>query len=186
MELTLFYRGEVLSSGNTKGEGLSKRRHKHALRKAFANQLERVRGNPLPLFDFGKLVEKGDKKIKYWARVTRANSSLAEVDIFMLRPEPPGSIVQQGGDIDNRLKTILDALRIPTFEELPPEEVDAMAQPGKTFCCVLEDDSLITAVSVRTDRLLDVDPGSNPHEAVVLIKVRIDDSRSPKWMKHQG
>ena len=36
---------------------------------------------------------------------------VAELDIILLRPEAPGSIITQGGDIDNRLKTLLDALK---------------------------------------------------------------------------
>jgi hypothetical protein len=32
----------------------------------------------------------------------------AELDITLLRPEPPGALLAQGGDIDNRLKTLLD------------------------------------------------------------------------------
>jgi len=34
----------------------------------------------------------------------------AELNILMLRPELPGRIVTSGGDIDNRLKTLFDAV----------------------------------------------------------------------------
>ncbi|HZM57458.1 MAG TPA: hypothetical protein VFC03_20785 [Acidimicrobiales bacterium] len=41
---------------------------------------------------------------------------LAELDILMLRPEVPGRIINHG-DIDNRLKTLFDALRAPSNEQ---------------------------------------------------------------------
>lgn len=46
---------------------------------------------------------------------------VADLTITLLRPEPPGRIVTQGGDIDNRLKTLLDALKAPRESaEVPP------------------------------------------------------------------
>ena len=93
---------------------------------------------------------------------------ICELDIFMLRPEPPGAIVTQGGDIDNRLKTLFDALRCPhDVGELPKGAFpDVTEQP---FYCLLEDDLLITAVSVQTDRLL-VPPSST---AEVHLDIRV-------------
>jgi hypothetical protein len=45
---------------------------------------------------------------------------VARLSIVMLRPEPPGSIITAGGDIDNRLKTLFDALRMPkVISEIP-------------------------------------------------------------------
>jgi hypothetical protein len=40
--------------------------------------------------------------------------------ITLLRPEAPGNIVTQGGDIDNRLKTLLDALKVPNLPNALP------------------------------------------------------------------
>jgi hypothetical protein len=56
------------------------------------------------------------------------------------------------GDLDNRIKTLLDALKIPNDKELP-----SGAKPSGTenpFFCLLEDDSLITHIRIITDRLL--------------------------------
>lgn len=39
------------------------------------------------------------------------------LDILMLRREQPGRIVMQGGDIDNRIKTLFDALRMPVNQD---------------------------------------------------------------------
>jgi hypothetical protein len=35
----------------------------------------------------------------------------AELDVVLLRPTTPGALIRQGGDIDNQLKTLFDALR---------------------------------------------------------------------------
>ncbi|HZO42622.1 MAG TPA: hypothetical protein VFE97_25630 [Methylomirabilota bacterium] len=38
---------------------------------------------------------------------------IVELDVLFLRPQLPGAVVSSGGDLDNRIKTLLDALRIP-------------------------------------------------------------------------
>jgi hypothetical protein len=77
---------------------------------------------------------------------------ICELRIFLLKPEAPGSLVTQAGDIDNRLKTLFDALRVPTENEIPK---DAKPEPDEDpFFCLLEDDSLIAKIEVDSDRLL--------------------------------
>jgi hypothetical protein len=73
-----------------------------------------------------------------------------KLDILMFRPEMPGQTIIQGGDIDNRLKTLFDALRIPKVGEVG-EEAEGGSNP---FFCLLQDDSLINHVSVTTDWML--------------------------------
>jgi hypothetical protein len=63
----------------------------------------------------------------------------ASLDILMLRPEPPGSIVSQAGDIDNRLKTLLDALKVPHEANALPEGSKPAADETP-FYCLLQDD----------------------------------------------
>jgi len=73
------------------------------------------------------------------------------LDILFLRPEEPGAVIQ-GGDIDNRIKTLFDALRLPkTIEEVNRQKPTREEDP---FYCLLEDDSLISEIKVSTDRLL--------------------------------
>ena len=94
----------------------------------------------------------------------------ASLDITLLRPGPPGNLVKAGGDIDNRLKTLLDALKAP----LTVGELHRGAAPGADeapFFCLLEDDSLITGLSVRTDRLLE---SNHPSETLLLIRVKLE------------
>jgi hypothetical protein len=86
----------------------------------------------------------------------------------MLRPEAPGQTLIKGGDIDNRLKTLFDALRIPKAGEIM-ESPDN--EGGRNpFFCLLEDDSLINHISVTTDLLLgDV----HPNEVRLVIAVNL-------------
>ena len=86
--------------------------------------------------------------------------------------------MQSGGDIDNRLKTLLDALAMPS----QPNALPASATPdsGETpFFCVLEDDKLITKVSVQTYSLLAPVGSSSEVECTVLV-------RTKKLIKERG
>lgn len=75
------------------------------------------------------------------------------------------------GDIDNRLKTLFDALQIPQA----CADVDAPTQNDEFLFVLLEDDNLITDVRVTTDRLLTTyvaAPGSgasHPENVVHLV-----------------
>jgi hypothetical protein len=83
--------------------------------------------------------------------IAEANA-VAELSITLMRPEPPGGLITQGGDIDNRLKTLFDALSMPQLNALPA----AGPAPDETpLYCLLEDDNLIIAVTVRTEQLLE-------------------------------
>ena len=62
-------------------------------------------------------------------------------------PTGSNSILVGGGDIDNRLKTLFDALRMPTgAAELP---ASATPDADATFFCLLADDRLITKLTVE-------------------------------------
>ena len=79
---------------------------------------------------------------------------VAEVQVMLMRPYPPGQLLTKGGDIDNRLKTLFDALTMPRHANALP--LGAVPGADQTpFFCVLEDDNLVTSVSVRTEQLLE-------------------------------
>lgn len=172
MEFTLYYRGPLKSNG-----GITE---KHQLRRAIHKQLKEL-WNQKPLS--GCHEDMLDKKSKdqslnilksvggfeFAPLACKKNSFIVELSIFILRLEPPGSIVLNSGDIDNRLKTLFDALRMPSVGELPK---DVLPDSGETpFFCLLEDDALITKVSVATDRLLEA--GLEKSEVVLHMHVVI-------------
>jgi hypothetical protein len=72
--------------------------------------------------------------------------------VLFLRRELPGK-VYQGGDIDGRIKTLLDALAMPQHAEQVIKE-DGSAS---SLYCLLEDDSLISGLNVESERLLTAD-----------------------------
>jgi hypothetical protein len=107
-----------------------------------------------------------------FAQLVHSGISLyAELDILMLRPGDIGGLLVQGGDIDNRLKTLFDALRAPHQpNELPAGAVPAAGEDP--FHCLLEDDQLVTRVSVTTDRWLDPAVGPNDVSLVIFVKIK--------------
>jgi hypothetical protein len=79
---------------------------------------------------------------------------VCDLDILFLRREEPGELIVSGGDLDNRIKTLFDALRVPTDDnEVRGYKPAACEQP--VFLCLTEDDKLITGFRISTDRLLE-------------------------------
>jgi hypothetical protein len=75
-------------------------------------------------------------------------------------------VLQSGGDLDNRLKTLFDALRIP---QGPNEVLGTMCGNGsEEIFCLLEDDSLISKFCVEAREGF-----GSPLEYETVIKVRI-------------
>ena len=97
------------------------------------------------------------------------------LEILFLRHDPPGSVVH-AGDLDNRIKTLIDALRKPenAMELRGNEEPSEGEDP---FFCLLEDDKLVTGLAVESDRFL-IPPNGRRDEdrrqvhVVVTVDVR--------------
>jgi hypothetical protein len=105
--------------------------------------------------------------------VTQELDLMCSLDILFLRSGRPGSVVWPG-DIDNRLKTLLDALRIPEAGENYSSR--CAGEDEKPLFCLLEDDKLITRVAVETDDLLEPLDGKlqiDPADSRLIITVKI-------------
>jgi hypothetical protein len=102
--------------------------------------------------------------------ITQKNNLACELSVTFLRQQPPGQLLGEGGDIDNRLKTLLDALRKPNTAEAQQAQIDARPDDDPIHC-LLQDDALVTKVSVETDRLLR--PATDPFDLVAIIHVRV-------------
>jgi len=105
---------------------------------------------------------------------------LARLSIKLLRPEAPGSLITQGGDIDNRIKTLLDALRLPIEAELPPGI--APTDFETPFFCLLESDTLVTRLDIDTDRLL-ADVPVNDVQLFIHVQAKPTDARSHEALR---
>jgi hypothetical protein len=81
--------------------------------------------------------------------------------------------VVSAGDLDNRIKTLIDALRKPhSANELRGNEIPA---PGEDpFFCLLEDDDLVTALSVETDMLLDPPVADDAAQRQVKLIISVE------------
>jgi hypothetical protein len=102
------------------------------------------------------------------------------LDILFLRHEPKGGMIQSG-DLDNRIKTLFDALRKPEAKEIPADVIPN--QEPNPFFCLLSNDKLITEFRVTADRLLV--PAEKPDADVYLvIEVRtfVIDHQKAAWM----
>lgn len=188
MEFRLTYEGMLLAHRNDKR--LPQRSlHVHAIRKKFQTQLKNLwRSHPVlahlehPLIDLSviaphtKIEDNPVKSIERygysWLPIVQRNNGLVcELDILMLREGSPGGALH---DIDNRLKTVFDALRMANG----PQELGAGTPHGEQvagpdempFCVLVEDDRLITKVSVATDMLLEPVPDvEDQNDAVRLV-----------------
>jgi len=192
MEFRLVYEGSLKASGNSA-------RHvkdKHAIRRQFHRQLSNLYDNhyylsKLKANSMNIRVEGVDVKTSFVEQqaqrfsrcgyrfvplVQKYQSLICGLDILFLRRENPGDLILQGGDIDNRIKTLLDALRIPD----DCNEVDGSPQEGEDpFFCLLENDSLVTELNVVTDRLLaPLKDGQHQNEVVLVIKVKVKGTKS--------
>lgn len=188
MQFRLTYQGELLSNGHQK--------HRHEIRKYFHPQLRRLwqtmpslqglREPPVQLVEINRdLRSPGKSRIDALAERFARNGynfaplitddlqvSFCGVEILFLRTGPAGAIVKLG-DIDNRIKTLFDSLRIPEGKnELGGYEVPAEGE--KPFFCLLQDDSMITKVAVETDVLLEpVGHQFDTNDARLVITVTV-------------
>jgi hypothetical protein len=113
---------------------------------------------------------------KWLPIVNKNNGLICKLDILMLRAGPPGEVIH---DVDNRLKTLFDALRMPDGKELGAGTDQGKVNPGPDevpFYVLLQDDREITHVSVTTYTLLEpvaeVERGELAVRLVVGVTVR--------------
>jgi hypothetical protein len=114
--------------------------------------------------DLCEEVEKGGRK--FLPLVRERLGLRCGLKITFLRKEEPGR-VYQGGDMDNRLKTLFDALSVPTAEQVANDPT--IEDP---IYCLLEDDGLIAGLNIETHRLLSR-PNSTKHEVHLLVEVDV-------------
>jgi hypothetical protein len=167
MRFKLIYEGPLRAT--TRND--SRVAHKHRIRKAIHKQLSELWKVQFPLpmlsntwtwIDDSSTGEKKkfshvdaicDRHNKFGFRflplVEKYNGLVCKLSVMFLRRAGPGEILEHGGDLDNRIKTLFDALQIPTAVD--DEKPDSDEDP---FYCLLENDALITEVSVTADRLL--------------------------------
>jgi hypothetical protein len=202
MSFRLIYEGELLSSNS--GDKKAVRKNKHAIRRQLHPQLKRLweiekelrwmARSPVPGKAYGTDNPIApDEGLQYLAKrheiggygfiplvgatldPNREPEIICSLDILFLRREPPGAIIQ-GGDIDNRIKTLFDGLQLPDSKE---HVTEPPAPDESPMYCLLKNDRLISEVRVSTDLLLRPPKGSGQHDVndvVLIIEVEIKKS----------
>ena len=169
MDFTLTYDGDLKANGDIK--------HKQKLRRVFHRQLQELwKGSPVdPSNRNSKNLIVPIGKFRFFPIVSAGREEVAELQITMLRPgQLPGYIISQSGDIDNRLKTLFDSLKMPKEKN----EIHTNDQPESSevpFFCLLEDDNLISSLSITTDQLLE----SGKSKSYVKLIIRVQTKRMP-------
>jgi hypothetical protein len=193
VEFHLVYQGSLPAAGQ--GGGKTRAREKHDIRKVFHKQLSSLwRTHPF-LIDFmgidartkqeneGKFAGPDPPQLLNFAdRYARCGyrflplisewfAVACSLDILFLRRDGPGSLVRHGGDIDNRLKVLFDALRMPeTCDETCGDSPSPDEDP---FYCLMEDDKLISKVQVETNWLLTPQAhDEHIHDVHLIVRVK--------------
>jgi hypothetical protein len=161
MRFALLYDGPLSSNGS--------RDEKHQIRLALHAQLEKLwQRPPLSQLPPGLVHIMPVGAYEFVPLVICGRETVLDIDLTFLREGAPGQVVYQGGDMDNRLKTLFDALHVPQANQLPGQMATT---PGRVFC-LAEDDGLIANLRVRTRELLDsgrFQALAHPGSGVVLV-----------------
>jgi hypothetical protein len=99
-------------------------------------------------------------------------SLLCSLDILFLRRDFLKGVIS-AGDLDNRVKTLIDTLRMPkNASELRGNEIPADEEDP--FFCLLEDDNLVTSLSVESGVLLDPPKDGDGGDACVKLVITVE------------
>lgn len=173
MEFRLVYEGPLLAQG-------AKAAHKWEIRRALHPQLARLWQEKPLVAAASRLLDASPQRtpesivverdgLRFAPLVSPRLNLYAEISVLLMRQQVHGAVFSEGGDIDNRLKTLLDALRLPRG----PNEgrtADSRSDDPEPFFCLMEDDALITKVSVETAQLLRPAP---PDHVLAIIGVHV-------------
>jgi hypothetical protein len=117
--------------------------------------------------------------IDYVPIVTYGHRLLCHLDIRLHSRRIYGGIIHAGPDLDNRLKVLLDALSIPNAGQSGTTANETSNEEPLMFC-LLEDDELVTKLSVETFRLLKTKESASANDGNDnYVEVDIDVHVSP-------
>jgi hypothetical protein len=114
-----------------------------------------------------------------WVPLAREEYALAvSLRILCLRRDGPGA-VGAGRDIDNRIKTLIDALTLPTKGQGCPRTRDGQdLPPGDNekpyFYVLLANDKLVDHLEVETDTALELNPDNPADEDFVRLVISVE------------
>jgi hypothetical protein len=197
LEFRLTYQGP-LTSDNRGRQHAGRAKEKHEIRKHFHKQLKRLWSINDNLNDRvwsepgASLAAKRDGKdvpylvglaenfplgtYRFCPIATKRLYLSCSLKILFLRCGTPGAV--KSGDIDNRIKTLLDGLKRPT----QMSELGTYLMPDADECpffVLLEDDDMIANLAVETDTLLEpLKENATDTDARVVVSVKLSPYRA--------
>ncbi|MCL2439175.1 MAG: hypothetical protein FWD15_01540 [Alphaproteobacteria bacterium] len=169
---------KLIYSGELKINPKKRSKHINEIRKVLSPQLKRL----TEITPYSIIKEKLMKNergvrciggVKYFPIITPELNLLAELDIQILHPE---LLETPRADIDNRLKTLMDALKRPQSSHEVCDD-----NKGKMMYTLLDDDHMVKGLSINTTHLLSSDykDGTHPddYKLLVIITVAIKASK---------
>ncbi len=184
MKFILTYKGDLLAT--TRGVSSDKqaiRRYIHPqlknlwelepLKSRRADLVDRYNGNQNEI-----QLSKNVSKFRFVPLVSSRShwDMVAKLDILFLRPSAPGDLIRNGGDLDNRIKLLIDGLRVPSEQELPVGEVPQ--DDEDPFFVLLEDDALVVSFGVETETLLQSNLTTSQQYVELIIRVEMAPRKS--------
>ncbi|MBE2227831.1 MAG: hypothetical protein IAE93_10825 [Ignavibacteria bacterium] len=168
-EFTLVYEGRLKANGNSN--------EKHNIRKVFHKQLrelnEKVPSVQNHIQQFNAQTSSKIGSFNFIPIFSLDLGFTVNLDITLLRPEARGQQNIQSGDTDNRLKTLYDALKVPSnLSELPSGVIPESHE--NPFFCLLADDCQIVnfRVSLKQGFIHNI----SPIHTLMTIDVKIVNS----------
>lgn len=149
MRFTLTYQGPLPSKGNSP--------QKKVIRDYLSPQVERLWHKEEFRLDKSELASEAVKTLRdrqYIPLVERGKYLEADLSVLLLRRDDPASLFVSGGDLDNRMKTLFDALQTPQSAQECGEDPTVDDEVRLPLYTVVEDDRLITGLTVRSERWL--------------------------------
>jgi hypothetical protein len=138
----------------------------------------------LSFWDFyanqNKVTSSSDHIHRFVPLITEGSYHGCAVNVLFLRRDTPNGALMHQGDLDNRIKVLFDALRMPKESQ---EIEDLPQSPDCNPCfCLMKDDKYIDHVSVTTDRILTpMETGEAIDDVLIVIHVIarvVNDERS--------
>ena len=166
MRFTLTYQGPLPPNG--------KARDKKVIREYLGPQIEQLWDKEEFRLGESELAPAPTKTIhgrRYIPLVGLGTHIEVDLNVLLLRQDNPASLIVSGGDLDNRLKTLFDALQTPASAQECGEDPASGEEERLPVYTMVEDDRLITGLTVRSERWLTTTENSN--EVLVILDVTL-------------
>ncbi len=177
MELVLTYEGHIPSKGSSNAAVWR-------MRTCFDQQLRKVWGKPpfevLKKWEDSNFAANAPKFTRVLGGHTFVPFYGADVgigidlDIRLLTGMPDKKAILSAGDLDNRVKRIIDALQIPTQKG----ELIADLQPAGRFHCLVENDSAVLSLKASLGVYLGSDDPAISFATIVIRPVAMKVTQS--------